>query len=99
MSEGSLTIEKFARWLTGLGILMAGLGCFSVYFIWWKFLPAPDVVHGYIFPLNDHGTTVYVSKAQFLASRYSWFVAAAGFALAIAGRKVRGKNVLGKWEE
>jgi hypothetical protein len=80
-----------------MGIMFCG--CFSVFFIWWHFSRMPDPAHGYIYPLNDHGSDVYVTKAQFLAGEYSWPVVVLGFVLAILGRKARGKNFLGKWKD
>jgi hypothetical protein len=74
-------------------------GGFSGNLIWWHVSPVPDPAHGYIFPINDHGTTEYVSSFQNWLENYSFFIVAAGFGLLILGRTIQGKNFFGEWRD
>jgi hypothetical protein len=95
----SIYKDNIFKGLTRLGIFLIFCGATAGWFVWWQISRTPDEIRGYIYPLNMHGTFVYVSKAQFMTSKYDWLVFVAGFAAIILGKWVRGKDIAGRWEE
>jgi hypothetical protein len=54
---------------------------------------------GRIYPYNDHGTTVYMTKLESFLDTAFFVSFFGGFLLLFLSRKIERKNFIGRWED
>jgi len=59
--------------------------------------PAPEI--GRVYPYNNHGTTVYITKLESFIDSAFFVIFPGGFLLLFLSRKIEGNNFIGRWED